>query len=112
MVERLILSAIIDLYDHSIVSLELGRANNNTLVINTVKKAMRKNLGFKPLLYSDRGFQPPLMTVEHLNEIYVYQKYVPSRSVVWIINQPNTFGIHLKKRYFMKKTKTIKILMN
>ena len=59
MVERLILSAIINLYDHSIVSLELGRANNNTLVINTVKKAMRKNLGFKPLLYSDRGFQHP-----------------------------------------------------
>lgn len=51
------LSAIIDLYDHSIVSWELGHSNNNPLVMDTVKKAMRKNPGVRPLLHSDRGFQ-------------------------------------------------------
>ncbi|MDT2683330.1 IS3 family transposase [Enterococcus gallinarum] len=51
------LSAIIDLYDHSIVSWVLGHSNNNSLVMNTVKKAVRKNPGVRPLLHSDRGFQ-------------------------------------------------------
>lgn len=55
------LSAIIDRYDHSIVSWKLGHSNNNLLVMNIVKKAMRKNPGVKPLLHSDRGFQYNLL---------------------------------------------------
>ncbi|WP_424685936.1 DDE-type integrase/transposase/recombinase [Enterococcus sp.] len=48
------LSAIINLYDHSIFSWELGHSNNNPLVMQTVKKAIRKNPGARPLLHSDR----------------------------------------------------------
>lgn len=51
------LSAIIDIYDHSIVSWELGHSNNNPLVMDTIRKAIRKTPGVRPLLYSDRGFQ-------------------------------------------------------
>jgi len=51
------LSAIIDVYDNSIVSWVVGNSNNNELVMETLKKAYRKNPGVSPLLQSDRGFQ-------------------------------------------------------
>lgn len=37
------LSAIIDVYDNTIVSWVLGHANNNKLVTNTINKAYKKN---------------------------------------------------------------------
>ncbi|WP_156337207.1 IS3 family transposase [Paenibacillus dakarensis] len=51
------LSAILDGYDNFIVSWVLSHSNNNELVMNTVKKAYRRNPDAKPLLHSDRGFQ-------------------------------------------------------
>ncbi|QDQ02957.1 IS3 family transposase [Lysinibacillus fusiformis] len=52
------LSAIIDLYDKSIVSYVLGHSNNNDLVFKTVRPAIRTlNENEFPLLHSDRGYQ-------------------------------------------------------
>lgn len=52
------LSAIIELYDGSIVSYRLGRSNNNPLVFETITPAIQK-LPFwaRPLIHSDRGYQ-------------------------------------------------------
>lgn len=52
------LSAIIDLYDGSIVSYVLGHSNNNPLVFDTLKRALHGlPEGDKPLIHSDRGYQ-------------------------------------------------------
>lgn len=51
------LSAILDLYDGSIVSYVLGHSNNNNLVFKTLDQAIELLDGDPPLLHSDRGFQ-------------------------------------------------------
>jgi len=51
------LSAIIDLYDNSIVSYVLGHSNNNKLVFDTFDVAIENNPTASPLFHSDRGFQ-------------------------------------------------------
>ncbi|WP_353892504.1 IS3 family transposase [Proteinivorax hydrogeniformans] len=51
------LSAILDLYDNSIVSYVVSHSNNNQLVFQTLDKALIKSPGATPLLHSDRGFQ-------------------------------------------------------
>lgn len=51
------LSAILDLYDGSIVSYVLGHSNNNFLVFKTLEQAIEKLDGDHPLIHSDRGFQ-------------------------------------------------------
>ncbi|MCH7324064.1 IS3 family transposase [Solibacillus sp. MA9] len=52
------LSAIIDLYDKSIVSYVLGHSNNNDLVFKTIRPAIRQlSKDEFPLLHSDRGYQ-------------------------------------------------------
>jgi len=55
--KKLFLSAIIDLYDKSIISYELSNHNNNKLVFDTFDKAIEANPYAKPILHSDRGFQ-------------------------------------------------------
>ena len=54
---KLYLSAIIDLYDRSIVSHVISKSNNNKLVFDTFDLALKANPGAKPLFHSDRGFQ-------------------------------------------------------
>lgn len=51
------LSAILDLYDGSIVSYVLGHSNNNNLVFKTLDQATVLLDGNHPLIHSDRGFQ-------------------------------------------------------
>ncbi len=51
------MSAILDLYDNSIVSYVLGSSNNNQLVFDTLDKAIASNPEAQPLFHSDRGFQ-------------------------------------------------------
>lgn len=52
------LSAIINLYDGSIVSYVLGHSNNNSIVFKTIKSAIESlQSGEQPLIHSDRGFQ-------------------------------------------------------
>lgn len=54
---KLYLSAILDLYDRSVVSFVLSRRNDNRLVFQTFDKAIASNPGVKPIFHSDRGFQ-------------------------------------------------------
>lgn len=56
-VHKLYLSAILDLYDRSVVSYVISRRNDNTLVFATFDKAVQNNPDAKPLFHSDRGFQ-------------------------------------------------------
>lgn len=55
--QKLYLSAIIDLFDRSIVSYVFSNLNNNKLVFDTFDQALEANTGAKPLFHSDRGFQ-------------------------------------------------------
>jgi transposase InsO family protein len=54
---KLYLSAILDLYDRSVVAYVLSRRNNNRLVFRTFDKAIANNSDAKPIFHSDRGFQ-------------------------------------------------------
>lgn len=56
-VHKLYLSAIIDLYDRSIVAYVVSRRNDNKLVFDTFDKAIAANPDAHPLFHSDRGFQ-------------------------------------------------------
>lgn len=55
--QKAYLSAILDLYDKSIVSYVFQHSNNNPLVFQTLKLALQAAPGSKPLLHSDRGYQ-------------------------------------------------------
>ena len=55
--KKLYLSAIIDLYDRSIVAYVLSNRNDNKLVFDTFDLAMEKYPNAKPIFHSDRGFQ-------------------------------------------------------
>lgn len=59
------LSAILDLYDGSIVSFVLGHSNNNALVFETLEQAVSKSPGAHPLLHSDRGYQYTSLTFKN-----------------------------------------------
>lgn len=54
---KLYLSAILDLYDRSVVAYVLSRRNNNHLVFQTFEKAISENPDATPIFHSDRGFQ-------------------------------------------------------
>ena len=56
-VRKVYLSAILDLYDRSIVSYVVSNRNDNKLVFDTFELAVQANPGAKPLFHSDRGFQ-------------------------------------------------------
>lgn len=54
---KIYLSAILDLFDNSIVAYTIGTSNNNDLVFKMFNKAIKDNPEAKPLFHSDRGFQ-------------------------------------------------------
>ena len=56
-VHKLYLSAILDLYDRSIVTYEISARNDNKLVFDTFERAILENPDAHPLFHSDRGFQ-------------------------------------------------------
>ena len=56
-VKKVYLSAILDLYDRRIVSYVIRDANNNPLVFDTFKAAIKAEPDAHPLCHSDRGFQ-------------------------------------------------------
>lgn len=55
--QKAYLSAVKDLYDGYIVSFEIGKRNDNRLVMRTLEKAFKTLDEVKPLLHSDRGYQ-------------------------------------------------------
>ncbi len=55
--EKLYLSAILDLKGRDIVSFAIGHSNNNQLVFDTFDLAVQRYPNAHPLFHSDRGFQ-------------------------------------------------------
>lgn len=107
------LSAIIDLYDNSIVSWALSRSNNNKLVMDTLKKAYKKNPGATPLLQSDRGFQ---YTSHEYNRLQDKLGFVKSMSRVsrCLDNQPieRFWGTYKSESYYLTKFDTYEDVLN
>lgn len=101
------LSAIIDVYDNSIVSWVLGHSNNNKLVMDTLKKAYEKNPSASPLLQSDRGFQ---YTSHEYNRLHVTYEFMKSMSRVsrCLDNQPieRFWGTYKSESYYLTKFNT------
>lgn len=56
-VHKLYLSAILDLYDRSVVAYVVSARNDNKLVFDTFEQAILANPNVHPLFHSDRGFQ-------------------------------------------------------
>lgn len=101
------LSAIIDVYDNAIVSWVLSHSNNNKLVMDTLKKAYKKNPSVTPLLQSDRGFQ---YTSHEYNRLHVKYGYMKSMSRVsrCLDNQPieRFWGTYKSESYYLTKFHT------
>ncbi|KWU66869.1 transposase [Priestia megaterium] len=105
--EKAYLSAILDLYDGSIVSYVLGTSNNNPLVFKTFEQALKREPGATPLLHSDRGYQYTSPSFKKkLEEAKVIQSM--SRVGRCIDNGPmESFWGTLKcEKYYLKKYKT------
>lgn len=66
--QKLYLSAIIDLYDRSIIAYIMSRRNDNNLVFRTFEKSMETNSGATPIFHSDRGFQYTSKVFKHMLE--------------------------------------------
>lgn len=105
------LSAIIDVYDNSIVSWVLGHSNNNKLVMDTLKKAFEKNPGVTPLLQSDRGFQYTSHEYNRLQDKYGFVKSM-SRVSRCLDNQPieRFWGTYKSESYYLAKYDTFEDL--
>jgi len=105
------LSAILDLYDGSIVSYVLGHSNNNKLVFKTIDQATMSLDGNHPLLHSDRGFQ---YTSKGFKERLKKAKLIQSMSRVGkcIDNGPmESFWGTLKcEKYYLHKYETFEDL--
>ncbi len=56
-VQKLYLSAILDLCDRRVVAYVLDDHNNNQLVFDTFDQAVKENPGAHPIFHSDRGYQ-------------------------------------------------------
>ena len=56
--KRVYLSTIIDLFDRRVVAYQISKFNNNSLVLNTLNKALEKEKDVHGLIiHSDQGFQ-------------------------------------------------------
>lgn len=101
------LSAIIDVYDNSIVSWVLSHSNNTKLVVDTLKQAYEKNPGVTLLLHSDRGFQYTSHEYNRLQLKYGFMKSM-SRVSRCLDNQPieRFWGTYKSESYYLTKHDT------
>ncbi len=97
------LSAILDLYDNSIISYEIGHRNDNSLVFKTLDKAIESNPGARPLFHSDRGYQYTSYGFRRRLEVNGMEQSM-SRAGRCIDNGPmeNFWGILKSERYYLK----------
>ncbi|QIK58247.1 IS3 family transposase [Erysipelothrix sp. HDW6A] len=105
--QKLYLSAIVDLYDLSVVSYQISTKNDNILVLDTFKAAFNKYPGVSPLVHSDRGFQ---YTSHIFKKLLVYQGCTQSMSRVGccIDNGPieNFWGQIKTEEYYLNDYRT------
>ena len=111
--QKAYLSAIMDLYDNSIIAYNLSKRNNNPLVIENLNLAIAKNIGATPLLHSDRGFQ---YTSNEFNKKLIGYGIIHSMSEVGrcLDNAPmeGFFGIIKSERYHLKNYDNYEELKN
>lgn len=67
-VAKVYLSAILDLYDRRIVSYVISDRNDNAIVFDTFRAAVKANPDAHPLFHSDRGFQYTSQAFHHMLE--------------------------------------------
>ena len=111
--KKLYLSAILDLYDRSVISYIVSSKNNNRLVFKTFDKAVQDNPNAKPIFHSDRGFQYTSKVFKFkLNEMGMKQSM--SRVGHCIDNGPTEglWGIIKSEMYCMYKITDKKTLRN
>ena len=110
---KLYLSAILDLYDRSIVAYEVSKRNDNNLTLSTFEKAIVSNPEAKPIFHSDRGFN---YTSKMFQDGLVTNKIVPSMSRVGrcIDNCPmeGFWGIVKSEMYYINKFENEEQLRN
>lgn len=110
--QKAYLSAIIDLYDYSIVSYVLGHSNNNLLVFNTMIPAIQKlQKDEQPMIQSDRGIQYTSNGFKHLIS-QANMTHSMSRIGHCIDNGPIEafWGTLKSEKYYLKKFETYKKL--
>lgn len=98
------LSAILDLYDNSIISYEIGHSNNNNLVFNTFDKAVKENPNANPMVHSDQGYQYTSYGFRRRLKLQGMEQSM-SRTGKCIDNGPmeNFWGIVKTERYYLRK---------
>lgn len=109
--QKAYLSAILDLYDRSIVAYVLGHSNNNQLVFETLDMALKASPGARPMLHSDRGFQYTSKIFKNkLDASNITQSM--SRVGKCIDNGPmeGFFGIIKCEKYYLHRYKTFEEL--
>lgn len=101
------LSAIKDLYDGSIIAYQVGHYNDNPLVMETIKAAVKANSDATPLLHSDRGSQYTSKEYRHITTAAGMTRSM-SRVGKCIDNAPiESFFGHFKcESYDLKQYKT------
>ena len=102
--KKLYLSAILDLYDRSVVSYVISTRNDNNLVFRTYEEAIKSNPGAAPLFHSDRGFQYTSKVFQtKLSKAGIRQSM--SRVGRCIDNGPTEgfWGIIKSEMYYLKK---------
>ena len=107
------LSAIIDMYDNSIVSYVVGHSNNNNLVMETIHRAMKKNPKARPIIQSDRGYQYTSHEYKRLSEKYHFTKSM-SRVGRCLDNQPieRFWGPYKAESFYIKKLNDYESVFN
>ena len=107
------LSAIIGMYDNSIVSYVVGHSNNNNLVMETIHRAMKKNPKARPIIQSDRGYQYTSHEYKRLSEKYHFTKSM-SRVGRCLDNQPieRFWGTYKAESFYIKKLNDYESVFN
>ena len=110
--QKLYLSAIVDLWDKSIVSYALSLKNDNEIVMETLISAFEANIGAQPLIHSDRGFQYTSHAYKSLRDKYKFTASM-SRVSKCLDNQPieSFWGTLKAERYYMNKYPTKEALI-
>ena len=101
------LSAILDLYDNSVIAYVLGHRNDNQLVFKTLDIALEVCPGAHPMLHSDRGFQYTSNGFrQKINKAKITQSM--SRVGRCIDNGPmeGFWGIIKSEKYYLNKYST------
>ncbi|SES05258.1 Transposase InsO and inactivated derivatives [Isobaculum melis] len=104
--QKLYLSALIDLYDYSIVSYQISERNDNLLVMDTLHQAFKLNAQAHPIIHSDRGFQYTSHEYRRLSEKYQF-KVSMSRVSKCLDNQPieSFWGTLKAESFYLNKFK-------